>query len=56
MQDKKVIIMDDFIMELSTVAQSLHEVYMHQRNKCGTLLADALLLDRMVEELQEVEA
>lgn len=56
MRKKNCIILDDLILELSSVAQSLHEVYMNQHEKCGTLLADAFLLDRMVEELREVEA
>lgn len=58
MENKKVILLDDFVMELSTVSNVLHTNYANLSSKNqtnSTLLAAILLLDRLVEDAQEAE-
>lgn len=58
MENKKTILLDDFIMELSTVSNALHTNYVEMVSKNqtnSTLLAAILLLDRLVEDAQEAD-
>lgn len=58
MENKKVIILDDFVMELSTVSNVLHTNYANLSSKNqtnSTLLAAILLLDRLVDDAKEAD-
>lgn len=58
MENKKVILLDDFIMELSTVSSALHTNYasLSAKNQTNsTLLAAILLLDRLVDDAKEAD-